>query len=310
MPRAVRLAGPSRLPGPHPGDDAVRSVGRRLAELRRLAGISGLHLARTVGASQSKISRIENGVVIPSPGDVSRIAAALGAEPDVVKDLMEAAESAQEQLRDWRATGHRLSTSQDDVSRHEARARSIRTVQIGIVAGLLQTDEYARGVLAAFAKLTGEDEAAAAEAVARRLARQKILYDGVKSFTFVIMENVLNYWPCSPEAMLVQLSRIREVADRKNVEVRIVRVEQQLDFPAIHGFVLFDDRTVVIDLANTAVFTHGANDIKMYERLYDSYRAASVPCTDEILAPYRRRATEQLSHPTAATRAPHGTAPS
>lgn len=206
-------------------------------------------------------------------------------------------EAEQEQLRDWRASGHRLATFQDDVSRHEARAKSVRVVQTGVVAGLLQTDEYAWGVLAAFARLTGENESAAAEAVARRIARQRILYDSKKSFEFVLMESALNYWPCSPEAMLVQLSRIRDMANRKNIDVRVVRAEALIEYPAVHGFVLFDDRSVVIDLANTAVFTQGAKDIKMYEELYGSYRAASVPCTEEVLAPYRTRLTERLGRP-------------
>ena len=45
--------------------------------LRRSAGLTGVELARLVGVSQSRISRIETGHLVPQPDEVDRLASAL-----------------------------------------------------------------------------------------------------------------------------------------------------------------------------------------------------------------------------------------
>ncbi len=57
-----------------------KMIGRRIAELRRLAGLSQARLADTVGTATETISRLETGAAMPSLVRLAAIASALGVE--------------------------------------------------------------------------------------------------------------------------------------------------------------------------------------------------------------------------------------
>ena len=57
-----------------------RTIGRRIAELRRLAGLSQARLADSVGTAVETISRLETGAAMPSLARLAAIAEALGVE--------------------------------------------------------------------------------------------------------------------------------------------------------------------------------------------------------------------------------------
>lgn len=57
-----------------------KRVGRRIAELRRLSGLSQARLADTIGTATETISRLETGVAMPSLARLAAIAHALGVE--------------------------------------------------------------------------------------------------------------------------------------------------------------------------------------------------------------------------------------
>ena len=58
-----------------------------LKEQRRLAGLTQEQLAAKIGTKKSYISKIENGVIVPSVGVFYRIINALGLRVEVVKPL-------------------------------------------------------------------------------------------------------------------------------------------------------------------------------------------------------------------------------
>src|SRR6516162_11489049 len=59
-----------------------------LREARKRAGLTGNRLAARCGISQSKISKIETGKVLPSATDVERMLTALGVGGERSADLM------------------------------------------------------------------------------------------------------------------------------------------------------------------------------------------------------------------------------
>src|SRR6516165_12385621 len=65
-----------------------------LREARKRAGLTGDRLAARCGISQSKVSKIETGKVLPTATDVERILTALGADPDRITELMALARMA------------------------------------------------------------------------------------------------------------------------------------------------------------------------------------------------------------------------
>src|SRR5579862_1955984 len=74
--------------------------------LRRSMGVTGVSLARQVGISQSKLSKIETGALIPSTDDLKSILTHLKAHRSITAGLVSSARSLRTEFRSWRF-GHR-----------------------------------------------------------------------------------------------------------------------------------------------------------------------------------------------------------
>jgi transcriptional regulator with XRE-family HTH domain len=270
------------------------ALGASLARLRRQLGLTGQQLGGLVGMSQAKVSKIENGVVTPTARDVERIARALQAPDKLVADLVDQANGLRDQFTDWRLTAERLASSQQALAQDEERAARIAVFHIGVVPGLLQTTEYARAVLGDYTTVLsgndpGQDTRPAPSAVTVRIQRQEVLDDQQKQFDFVIAESVLATVVGSPAEMLGQLQRIRGVASQDNVQLGILPLDAQLAFPPLHGFHLFDDRVVVIDLISTTVVSRGSEDIRVYRAVFEHFLAQATTDIGPIIDRYMYR---------------------
>lgn len=58
-------------------------LSRTLRQLREAANLSGLAAGKAAGFPQAKVSRIENGVKVPTPKDVATLAEVYGAAAEV-----------------------------------------------------------------------------------------------------------------------------------------------------------------------------------------------------------------------------------
>jgi transcriptional regulator with XRE-family HTH domain len=280
---------------PRDAQGSVRiALGAALARLRHQRGLTGLELGRRAGMSQAKISKIETGTVTPSPRDVERLARALEASDRVVTELTDQANGLRDQFTDWRLTERNLASNQQALAQDEARATQIWVFQVGVVPGLLQTTEYARAILGDYATVLsghdpGQDSLPASSAVTVRIQRQEVLDDSAKHFDFVLAESVLSTVVGSAAEMLAQLQRIRVVAGQDNVRLAVLPWDAVLSFPPLHGFHVFDDRAVLIDLMSTAVYSRGTEDVRVYRAVFDHYRERAVSEIDPILDRYMYR---------------------
>src|SRR6266702_2798398 len=75
-----------------------------LREARKRAGLTGERLAARCGISQSKISKIETGKILPSAADVERILSALGVDDERQAALVAAARMANTEFQSVRAS--------------------------------------------------------------------------------------------------------------------------------------------------------------------------------------------------------------
>jgi transcriptional regulator with XRE-family HTH domain len=290
--------------------DAPRSpseeLGSRLVTMRRAKKLTGTKLAEMVGMSQPKISRIENGAVLPDPADIAKIARALGADEAVLQQLVQLAEQSHDRMTDWRSLWSTLASTQHEIRRLEAGAKQIRDFQSAVVPGLLQTSEYARAILTSFqpvARLNDpQSHVVIPEAVSARIQRQEILGDLERSFEFVMTEAVLGNRICPPEGMAAQLRRIRDLAAQSNITVAIVPAGAEWTLPPMHAFNVFDEETVMIELLNTGILSHGRTDIRAYSNAFDVFRDKATlnidPILDDYLESYLEEARpKRASHP-------------
>lgn len=285
------------------------SVGAALLRLRRARRLTGAQLADRVEMSQPKISRIERGRGLPDPEDVGRIARALGADEDLVRQLMDRAESAHDRMTDWRPTAVGLAGRQRSLADWEAESQVVRDFQPAVVPGLLQTSGYARFSLRAFQSLIAQDstppadnaaltaDAALFAAVSERMRRQEALADSGKSFLFVITETVLRSRFCPAAEMVAQIDRIRQIADAPNVTIQILPDDAFVDLAPMHGFTLLDDRLIIVDLYNTGLISRGRNDARQYRQVFDWFEGRAETDIDPILARYEALYIESLRTP-------------
>jgi transcriptional regulator with XRE-family HTH domain len=216
-----------------------RQLGAALRTLRQDTGLSGLAFARQVGLTQSKVSRVELGQQVPSAEDLDRWLEATATPPGRRDELRQLREAAATEAIAWRRhRGRGLAALQDDVAAAEASAGSLHYWHPTLVPGILQTPAYARAVYTA---MHGPDQPDLAEAVARRMDRQALLYEEGRRFEFVIGEAALRWWPGPAPVMLGQLDRLGTVAMLPNVTLGVLRFGE-LPVWHTHHFTLYDDR--------------------------------------------------------------------
>jgi transcriptional regulator with XRE-family HTH domain len=279
--------------------DPEDSLGATLARMRRAMNLTGRQLGKRVGMSQPKISRLENGVGLPDPADVRRIARELEAPDDVVDHLVDLAEQAHNQMTDWRPMSPSLAVRQRNVASMEADVRTLRVFQPTAIPGLLQTSDYMQAVLTPIQRLISADGAAPSatailEAVSSRVARQEILADPTRTFHFIITETVLSNRFCAPEYMPAQIQHLRDTAKQENVTLGLIPADGGIIIPPVHGFVVADDRSVEIDLFNTAISTQGSKDTAFYRQVFDEYEHESTTDIDPILDRHLDRYLDRL----------------
>ncbi|OHV27752.1 MULTISPECIES: helix-turn-helix domain-containing protein [Pseudofrankia] len=266
--------------------DETRRLGLALAALRRRQKVTGKQLADRLPMSQSKISRIETGAVIPTPEDVEAIVRALDQDDEVVAKFRRRAET---QFGLGSSTEEPVGHFQSAYQEYEQRSTVIESWQPDLVPGLLQTSGYARAVFTRFADLFEYDNMITlVDQVARRLERQRVLYEE-KRFTFVIMETVLRYAIATPIEMATQIEHLQKMAARPNINLVIIPGEVDPFYPRGHGFTIFDDATALVDIATSVHRTQRPIHLAAYRRMIRKFEEQATPDTDALLREYLDR---------------------
>jgi transcriptional regulator with XRE-family HTH domain len=276
---------------PGPLDPRLRAaIGRHLSDRRKLAGLTGSQLARRVRMSQSRISRIENGLAPVTFDEVRSLAAALDLSAGEVRRLLAPADGATGPPAMGHLNAADIAERQNEIQRIESSTKEVRAFTPAAVAGLLQTSEYARASLTALYTMEADDGGGIGDdevlrSVATRLDRQRVLADSDRRFHFVMQEAVLQNRFCQPAQMLAQIQRVKEVRDRENVTVAVVSIDAQWPHAA-PNFTVYDDSHVLIDLPHAVVVLTNPGDIGLYRRMFDKLVENSTTDIDPILDRY------------------------
>jgi transcriptional regulator with XRE-family HTH domain len=197
---------------------------RRLRdELRRARDAAGLRQADVAHAmdwSPSKLIRIERGDVNVSTNDLKALLSHYGVKDRVrVNGLLELARSARgasfyDQYADQLLPGFK------EYLAYEASASVTRQYQPILIPGLLQTEEYARGLFAGYGRA---DPEAADKGWAVRQHRQEVHdRDTPPEMLFVLDEAALRRYVGGEHAMRKQLQRLKEFAAEPHISIQIM----------------------------------------------------------------------------------------
>jgi hypothetical protein len=157
------------------GGPTVRrlQLGARLRHLRESKGISRADAGYLIRGSESKISRMELGRVSFKERDVTDLLKLYEVDDPAERDRLLALAREANTAGWWHAYSDVLTTWFQNYLDLEQAAELIRTYEVQFVPGLLQTDAYARAVIALGDHTRQQDVNRRAEL---RMARQQVLH--------------------------------------------------------------------------------------------------------------------------------------
>jgi transcriptional regulator with XRE-family HTH domain len=243
-----------------------------LRDLRQSAGLTGVDAARGAGMSQPKISKLENGRLLPSVADVQTLLSLYQAPRAERDDLLELAGRLHARIESNRTILRRgAARMQARLGELETESMTLRYFSPIVIPGLLQTAEYMRRVFSV--DLSGTE---LARTITARLDRQQILYDTAKTFTFVITESALRWRFCPDEVMAAQAGHIASLATLANVEIGVILTGARAADTPLHGYQIFDDRLASIELEHAVVTVTDPRDIAKYLGLFAAMSQAAA----------------------------------
>lgn len=246
-----------------------QNLASALHDLRKASGLSGDRLARRCGMSQSKVSRIETGRLLPSVVDVEQMLTALAVDGATRNELLVLARVANTEYYDVRASVRRgLHYRQRELAALETSATEMRHFLPALITGLLQIPEYMRAAMNTPVKPATGDTA---QAVALKLQRQAVLHDHTKDFKFLLTESALRWQLCEPSIMAIQVDRLVSLSWLPNIRIGVLPLSVQVADGAYHTFVTYDRRLVTIELFTGQLVLRDPKDIDHYRALFDFF---------------------------------------
>lgn len=242
-----------------------RTVAAELRRLRERRGLSCAEVAKRLGVSASKISRIETG---NSGMQVEDVAALLG--------FYQVAEAKREELLDLlRRRNHKGWWERQAGLPHlwrtlidfENKATRIHNYEYAIVPGLLQTAEYSAAMIRATDVTLSDAELD--NLVASRMARQTLLTRAnAPEFHATVHEVALRMPAGGPGVMKRQLQHLLTISERPNVEIRAVPMRAGAHVGLRGPFVMLEfveePTLVFVENQNMGLFLEDDADVVSY----------------------------------------------
>ncbi|MFI8997018.1 helix-turn-helix domain-containing protein [Streptomyces sp. NPDC053542] len=256
--------------------EAREALGARLRGFRKDAGFSsGRALARALNWQESKVSRLENGRQNASEDDIRAWCGATGQEGHV-PDLIATVRHIDELWLEWR---RQLQTGAESRQKKSlpvyAKTKVFRIWNPNMVWGTFQTAEYAAEVFrqaVCFYEFPNDTEAA----VAKRLERQRYLYEGERVYNVLLGEQALYSNVGGPDVMKAQLDRLIAVMGLPRVSLGVVPSAAATAIWLGHSFSMFDDKLVLVETFSAELSVTQPREIELYNKAFSLLRQSAV----------------------------------
>ena len=231
-----------------------------------------------VGFSRAKVGHMETGRNYQQPDEIVTLMRYYGADTAETDRLASLAGSAgrrawwapwTEVVPDWLKTFVGL----------EGMASHVTWYAPSVVPALLQTQAYSLGVTTGSGRVRPDHDE---RTVSLRLERQRRLVadDDPLHLTVLLEESVLDRPIGDTETMRGQLRHLLTMAERDNVELRLLPTAIGKHDALIGEFTLLDfdaaQSIVYVEIANGAVYVEEENQVEGYTRIADRVRAVAL----------------------------------
>ncbi|MFB6753121.1 helix-turn-helix domain-containing protein [Streptomyces sp. NPDC056353] len=213
-------AGSGRRPEDGAAKGVVAAFGQTMKTLRLREGLDRAEFGNQIGYSAATVASFEQGRRIPSPRTIERADEVLRAE-GLLCLWKEEVERAQ------------YPVFFQGMAKLEKEAVELVSYSMPVLNGLLQTEEYTRGLLAM--RRPSLDEETIEQRVVARLARQDIFGRRPAPFlSFVLDESILQR-PYGGKAVLRgQLEHLLLIGQKRNVEIQVMPLDRE-DNAGVNG---------------------------------------------------------------------------
>lgn len=198
-----------------------------LVRMRKEAKKVQEEVARALDWSPSKLIRIEGGTVGISTTDLQALLRYYGISSDGEVDRLTGLARGSRDRGWWQSYPIDLTPGFRALLGYEMGASYIRQYEISLVPGLLQTEDYARVVIRAYAGDVGEDRISALAEI--RMNRQERLHEREPAVNQIyildeaaIRRQVGATLPGGKNIMPKQLEKVIEVAQRPNITIEVI----------------------------------------------------------------------------------------
>ena len=256
-----------------------RRLGSELRRLREAAGLTCEQAGDHLDCSASKISRMETARVPARAIDVQALCHLYGAGDEQMTVLVALARESKTEgwwqrfdgvLPDWFGTYVGL----------EAEAATIRTYEIELIPGLLQTAAYARALFES-AEVRAPDEVE--QAVSIRRSRQEVLRgDNPPQYWAVFSEAALHRLIGGPAIMRDQLLHVAEISELRHVTVQVIRADAGAHPGMCTPFVILsfpersDPQVTFVEYLTGALYLEKREEVDQHNLVFNHLVAAAI----------------------------------
>ncbi|MCX4914050.1 helix-turn-helix transcriptional regulator [Streptomyces sp. NPDC060011] len=270
-------------------------LGRRLLDLRERAGLKREEAARILRVAPATVRRMEMAEVSLKIPYLQLLLKSYGVSDEEAEAFVQLAEDANKP--GWWQRFHDILP--DWFSMHvslEGAAALLRSYEPHFVPGLMQTEDYARGVMKAGA--IGQTRPEDIERhVALRMQRQDLLVREDAPRIWAVMDETALLRPIGgPEVMRAQIDKLLEVTELPNVTLQVMPFSNG-PHPGTYGpFVLFRfampelPDMVYSEYLTGAVYLDARSEVATHLEVMDrmAAQAATAHRTKEILRDLRK----------------------
>ena len=203
-----------------------RRLAAELRGIREGKGKSGDTVAHALRWSPSKISRYERARTGLRPREVERLLdyyEITGSRRALLLGLAE--DAAQKGW--WEEFADTLSEDYQQFIGLEHEATSMAIWHVDVVTGLLQTEAYARHIIASYSRVEPITPGMIGRLVRVRMRRQQVLNREELQLSVVLDESVLRRRVGDDSVMYEQLQRLVHEADRPNLTLQVLPLDAQ-----------------------------------------------------------------------------------